>query len=887
MDTTDATPIDPRTPSSRRFVWPLVALGVAAAIIAGLLLTRPAAPPTAAEHAAPSSEAPAEPYDPAEISGQLSFVVDQTLVPTVAEVAGVHEGDAPRPTARFVDSSGQPADLVLNELMIATSDRAALDAFVARWSASIVDEMPPTDEGIVDYLVRLDPSAVDPTRGPDALLELEPHQPGEMRFGDEAALRLIALAAIDARDHGLAIMPNWLEQASTIEDGTSIEAEDAGERNAFNWSYLRDGGTLDIGVAPAWQLLNSHGKLDDERVRIMIVDGGFYPNPDFPDVAKIRKGEWHEKNAMTCTGGNLCPWHGSDVTLAAMGKLDNEYGAAGPAGPVAELVALVADTDSFTRLKKVREVAGEEKPDIVNMSYGTGVTAFRGIAADTYDRNFDKVRKGGATLFASAGNDGIDVDSRACIGKHCYETLLVVPCESTHVICVGGTKTSSTWKADGSNFGGRPGTTSVELWAPYCMRVMNDAGDPFYETETKTSCGTSFSSPFVAGIAGLLKAADPSLSHSQIRDVLAGTAHRGGVHFDHLIAPDWQRRVDALAAVERVLGASPARPTVTIDSPDDGRFFSLDHWFDLRSTATSFAGGPLPVAWTSSIDGNLGVTDLSGDLTIPPLSPGTHVLSAWVADTVGQSAIDQVTIEVGNTPPTVDIVTPADGDSLYEGQSLLLAGFTQDLDHYGPLPDEAVRWEVRKVAGGALVFEGTGHIAEVPGTAVQPGELAVRFVADDDGIVVEDQVKVDVLAVPLGEHAPTAYILEPTVGTELGTGGGKVEVRLHGSAYDPGNGWLSGTRFRWTARSQAGTKVDLCTGSSFPGGGEAGGIGGVVVLNDCSDVVVQLGLDPAVGDAGGDGLIDPTVWTITLEVQDSAGLPDTEVTTVTISLHVA
>ncbi len=879
--TSAAIPSSP-SPTRRRASRAVAAVLAVALVATAILILRPSPGSQAGPVVAPEPDT-TEPYDPAEVEGQLSFTVDPSLVPAVADVAGVHEGDAPRPTARLVDSSGHASDLVLDELLVSTADRGALDAFLARWSATLVDEMPATDGGVVDYLVRLDPRSFDPSGGPDALLALEPHQPGQMRFGDDAALRLVALAAVDADEHGLAIMPNWLEEPDSIADGTTTEAYDAGDRNAFNWSYMKAGGVLDIGVAPAWQLLESQGRLD-ERVRIMIVDGGFYPNHDFPDEQKIRKGEWRKKNAMNCTGGSLCPWHGSDVTLAAMGKLDNEYGTAGPAGPVAELVALVADTDSYTRLKKVREVAGEEKPDIVNMSFGTGVTAFRGIAEDTYNRNYDDVRKGGATLFAAAGNDGIDVDSRACIGKHCYETLLVVPCESKHVICVGGTKTSSTWKADGSNFGGRPGTGSVELWAPYCMRVMNDAGDPFYETETKTSCGTSFSSPFVAGIAALLKAADPGLSHGEIREVLADTAHRGGVHFDHLIATDWQRRVNALAAVEAVLGVSPAKPTVSIDAPGDGEFYALDHWFDLRATATSFAGGPLPVVWTSNIDGDLGTTGLDGDLTVAPLSPGTHVISALVADTLGQAAMDQVTIEVGNTPPTVDIVTPTDGDSLYEGQSLQLVGFTQDLDHYGPLPDESVRWEVRKVVGGALVFEGTGHVAAVPDVDVTAGDLAVRFVADDDGIVVEDQVVVEVLPVPEGEHVPSAIIVEPTVGTERGTGGGKVDVRLRGMGYDLGYGDLPGTRFRWTARSQAGTELVLCTGSSLPGGG--GGGGGFVALTDCSDVVVQLGLDPNVGDAGGDGLMDPTVWTITLEVVDLAGLSDTDVTTVEIYLAV-
>jgi hypothetical protein len=821
------------------------------------------------------------PYDPSEVLGQLTFAVDPSLQPALAEVDGLVDGDAPRSVARLQDSDGSVSDLVVDEVLVSAGERASAEAFAARWNGAIIDVIAPTnDTEATDYLVRIDPSAVDAARGPDALLTLEPHQPGEMRFGSDRALRLIAVAAIESAEHGLAISPNWIAEGASLEDGSVIEAYDAPNRNALEWSYMRDGGEQDIGVAPALQFLASEGKLDNERVRIMINDGGFYDNPDFPAVKVLRKAQWGDVGLMKCTGGALCPWHGSQVTMTAMGQLDNEYGVAGPAGPVAELVAVQASADSYKRLKTLRDMVDEHRPDIVNMSYGTGVTVFRSAASDTYDRNYKDMTNRGALLVAAAGNDGRDIDSRACIGKYCYETLLMVPCESTHVLCVGGMKTNSTWKADGSNFGSRPGSTSVQLYAPFCVRVLNDPGDPFYEKETKNSCGTSFSSPFVAGVAGLLKAAEPSLSPGQLREILLSTAHHGGVHFEHVVPADGQLRLDAMAAVERVLGSTPAAPDIRIDSPADGSSFPKHHWFELEATATSFAGGPLPVHWHSSLDGELGTSDLSGDIDVPQLSEGDHVLTATATDLAGQTSEHWSVISVRDTPPTVKIGGGLDGNSFYDGNTVDLFGMTQDLEYYGPLPDDHVRWEVRR--NGSLVHEAEGHIAAIPGYKMTPGSYEVTFIGEDNGHVVEDHASFTVKALPLGEDPPQVYIDDPVSGAVYGVSGAhKAQVHLVGSAHDPQDGWLSGTRFRWTATSQAGTTIVLCEGSNLGGGGGQQ----FVVEKDCSDIDVELDIDPAVADLS-DNLYDPTLWTITLTAYDSSGIDNQASVAITVQVMV-
>jgi hypothetical protein len=73
----------------------------------------------------------------------------------------------------------------------------------------------------------------------------------------------------------------------------------------------------------------------------------------------------------------------------------------------------------------------------------------------------------------------------------------------------------------------------------------------------------------------------------------------------------------------------------------------------------------------------------------------------------------------------------------------------------------------------------------------------------------------------------------------------------------------------------------LCASSALSDGGGPGPI--FTVAKDCREVDTTLGLDPAVSAQVGPS---PTVWTVTLEVFDSAGLTDEDSVSVTVELAV-
>jgi serine protease len=377
----------------------------------------------------------------------------------------------------------------------------------------------------------------------------------------------------------------------------------------------------------------------------------------------------------------------------------------------------------------------------------------------------------------------------------------------------------------------------------------------FLDFTTKWVHGTSFASPFVAGIGALVKAADPSLGPDEIREILNETANDG-------VPGQWitgsQRRVDALAAVARALGVDLDAPEIEITSPTNGKQYGVSSWLQLKGTAIDYRGVRLPITWVSSLDGQLGKQVAT--VSLGELSLGTHRLTATATDPLGQETTEQITFEVIRRPVEITISSPADGATVEEGDPLVLAAGTTDPDDfYQQLADDEVGWEIRAANGGNAVYAKSGHDRVVDTASLVPGDYTVTFIATAHGTAVSDSRSITIEALPPDVTKPVVTIDSPADGTVLGTGGSPVELELSGSAVDAEDGVLSGTRFRWFAKAGDKTVV-LCTGSSFKAAA-GGGIGGVQgAAKDCSDVTVELDVSP---EAPG----DPT-WQIWLEARD-------------------
>ncbi|MFF3853636.1 S8 family serine peptidase [Micromonospora sp. NPDC002575] len=819
------------TRSARRpaAVRRILATAVATALAGGLVTTTSVDAVTAAP--APASVV----VPPGSTSGEpLAFRVDPGLAPPRLPIDPVGRLGTDRELGVVAGPDGSPAGLVLDEVMVRVADQAELDAFLTRWGGQVLDSFAPDGQG-QDHLVRVDADRADPARLVDDLRAAEPGQSGTYRVGDERALRLLALAAAEWRA-GTELVLDWLVEPTGIADGEVYEAPDI-TNNVFDWMFMEYGGAMDIGVAPAWQLLEAKGKLT-KQVKYLVQDGGFQSNPDFPNKVSLHSVQWGETNTNDCTGGTPCPWHATDVVLAAMGRVDNGYGTAGPAGPVVdELVAVRNGIDYWTVLRRLEKAAEASHPDVVNLSFTRDVNLGKSWASKWTDRRMKHVRDTGALIVSSAGNDTANVDG----------DTLYVPCESTHVMCVGGMKTDAT-VGNKSNFGTSDLTTSVEIYGPVCVMGLKDPGNPAVNETHSQFCGTSAAAPFVGGVAALVMAADPSLTAAQVRDILNDTANVGGLGAK---VTGSQRRVNALAAVAKALGVKVDKPAVSISAPTTGQHVGVGQSVDLWGTATDFLGKQLPITWISSRDGVLGH---ESQTFVPSLSAGAHVITAKATDGLGRTGSATVTVTVVDSPTTAAIISPPVGLTLAPGQSVSLVGTSHDPDAFGPVPDAEASWTVRR--GGTVVHQQTGHQALLPAGKVTAGSYTATFTAGG----ASAQRSFTVTALLAGQNRPTATITKPAAALNLSAIDGKPKtVAFAGTATDVEDGAVAGTRYRWTAYGDGGVKKVLCQGSAVPTGGP---VDDIVLPKSCASFSGELGLSKG----------NVTTWSVWLEVFDSTGL---------------
>ncbi len=828
-------------------------LGVLIALILNTLST-----PAGAQTSGPPSRPGGTPTDhdgPAgdhesllERYGPLRFVVDPSLVPRTPTIEPVDGTRDSRQVGAMSFPDGTTAELVIDHVVLVTKSDAEGDAFLGRWSGTVLESDRADSEGQM-HMVKVDPSAADVAALPASLLAIEPEQVGEHKVGDPRVLKLLALVAQEAAA-GTTVTVSWMAESDGIGDGQVFEGAEVPEpKNVFDWPYMNIGSPQDIGVARAWQLLQAEGKLG-ANVRVLVNDGGFIPNADSAKKWTIDYMEFNESNPMTCTKGAKCPWHGTYVIAAAMAEVDNDFGVAGPAGPLAsDVIAVGNGGDAWTRFRRTARETEEHHARIVNMSWSHTAHFFKDAQANSTDRHLRHMNEAGALVFAAAGNHDRDVDDDA----------LILPCESSRVMCVGGMGWNSTLLADKSNYGTNDDSTSVDIYGPMCTWAIND---PSIATDTgiKQVCGTSIASPFVAGVAALVMAADPTLDYKQVEAILLQTAHFGG------LGGEWwsgsQLRVNAARAVATALHAGP---TVDITAPVDKSEHSILESYGFTADVADYHGDPLPLQWSSSISGQLGAPK-PGVLAWPNLPFGKHVITAKATDDFGDSTTDQITIEVVDEKALVDIVTPAKNASYPAGFAITLTGKTWDPDTSDPVPDNQAKWVIRRTGTKVPVLEAGGHQASLPAAKALAGNYVAEFTADGS----TDSHPFKVVAPAPGHAPPTVTITSPAQAVTLLADGLHAKLHVAGTATDKEDGAVPGTRFRWTATSKSGTKV-LCTGSAVPGNANTikdkqGKV------QDCSSVDVQLAVEDGTGT---------TIWSLTLEVFDSTnerGIDDVTVT---------
>jgi hypothetical protein len=550
----------------------------------------------------------------------MSVEVDPGIAPAVRHWGGDPSSPLARVTSNTkltgddLEESGDFTDFVANEVVFCPIDVDDLEHLLDQTGAVLVgsDEVPvqpgpnpvsrftEAQRAARCFTLKLDADALplqseflDVPRDTDRASVLPMHA----RVSSELGSKLLAFAAREQMK-GRAISANWVAYGAeapallhTIDerekpDGSGpVDVMSDGRYRAQWW----DGpGTSESGVAKAMQYLGAQGF--DNQVRVAVIDGGFYIQEvsttssgrpfdrilstglsDFRTDDALGRGvplqwDWVEGDAIVdgvngaaCTGGNPCPWHGRNNALVAAGWANNGFGQAGSGGLAG--VPILLNTDLKTgQIQGAIRMAADWGATVANLSFGFGcdnVFCEIGIAAINYEGAFNEAYEAGTFIVAAAGNNDVNNDESQ---KY--------PCGFTNVFCVGALENGRLKKISYSNYGnGR-----VDLFAPtnITMRVPSGPADSSrdvgpYSLVEGSAGGTSAASPFVAGVAAMMRALDSTLRPADVRRILRETAWGpevtedpssdcGESRTEPCTAEKVDRALNALEAIRRVAG---------------------------------------------------------------------------------------------------------------------------------------------------------------------------------------------------------------------------------------------------------------------------------------------------------------------------------------------
>lgn len=769
----------------------------------------------------------------------IQWIVDPSLRPLNTSLPGVDGGPA-RPIAALEGSSGgAKADFISNEIVVVSDDPSIPLQIAGRWRGVIASSHDPSGSGPAAdriYLLRLDPSGADTSKLSSDLAASSPGVQEALRFSSAAGAQLFAVAAAE-RTRGFDIGVNFVHPGQTLLDEHTHEADigpggfnvpsSSFVGDAFDWNYLATNTAQDIGVTDAWMLLERGGRFDN-KTKIGIHDQGFKSDADFPTGGTISSDG--RPGTSNCSGGSPCPWHGTSVVHAAMAVLDNDYGVAGPAGPVGIPIASYRAGDSYYGSVELAHLA-TLGAKIINMSYAGEVPA-AGVPFTRFSELATATLAGfGVLLIAAAGNEDKDVDATDCLVV-CWEEEAVGPCENVGVVCVGALAMNSRLRAGYSNWG----QEDVDIFAPGTILAGPDPAATAQRTDGATDyaqpvSGTSVAAPFLAGVAALVRAANPALSGSEIWSIIRRTAHEGA----SLVV---ERYVDASAAVRAALPAM-----IRIESPRYGQHFARGVSVPFSAFVWEGSKGSPTVQWTSHVDGVIGSGSSFGT---PSLSFGRHEITARATFPDGTVKDDWIAIFIDNTAPTVEILQPADGATVFRSQIIRFEGKSTDINNLetgSRLADHQVEWQV---LGSPTPFA-EGHSVRAR-LNLLVGVHTIIFRGTDGEFTAEDTIQIHVIDDP-DNMPPEAEIIDPDEGAVFLADRYDEErsqyyalVSVQGRATDREDDQLSATGFVWWI--------------------QADGSSAYTSYQDLAAFEARLYLPPGRQELG---------YTITLSVRDSAG----------------
>jgi len=492
------------------------------------------------------------------------------------------------------------------------------------------------------------------------------------------------------------------------------------------------------------------------RVKVAVLDTGVdCTHPDFmnaggtsTDSAKGGQLAWASSEALFATtiSSPACPWeddngHGTLTAGAVAAATNNAAGVASLGFPLQLVVIKVIDS------------TGQSPDDVVAEGIEAAVSAgaqviSMSLAGDGYSQTLqsaiDFAWQHNVLVVAAAGNNG--------------GSTLTYPGDANHVLTVAATDTNNQ-SAGFSNYG-----TWVKIAAP---GVNIETTFPTYSniygsTNYGQASGTSMATSFVSALAGLLYAANPSLSAAAVAERIQQTAQTPNAGWDQYIGYGLINAAAALAGTpgSATLGSLTGQVVDGSNNPIAGAAVSAGN--------QSFTTVTDPTTGTST-----------GLFRIANLAPGTYSI------TVSATGYTSVTI-----------------------QSAVVAG----VDTMLTIPMGIALGEVT----GTVSYNGIGiGGAVVEAVAGNPGQILGTTLTNSAGVYT--------LYLPAGTYTFLAsapnYVNTSSASQTVGTSAVTVNLAM------PASGNITGTVTDLNGAAVAGAHINFVS-NSYSGGAFTGVNGG-------------------------------------------------------------
>jgi subtilase family protein/Big-like domain-containing protein/fervidolysin-like protein len=407
-----------------------------------------------------------------------------------------------------------------------------------------------------------------------------------------------------------------------------------------NDPYFYNQPLSEISVPSAWDTTTG-----SSAVVIAFVDTGV--DSTHEDLASKIVSGWNvfNNNSDTSDAGN---GHGTWSAGTAAEISNNGLGAAGVCWNCRIMPVRVSDSTGWASMSNIASGitwAADHGARIVNIGFGVDNDPTV-MAAAQY------LQSRGGLAIAASGNDGLVSSSP----------------DNPYIITVSaiGPFGVPSYANTGSN---------LDLIAPACNWVATPPGKYY----SYSACGTSISSAFVAGVAGLIASWKPNFSPADIRRALQQTADdKGAAGWDSTTG--WGE-VNAARALAYQPANDVTPPGVNITSP--GNASTVAGTISITAVATDNIGVTsvaISAAGTSLCVSSAAPYSCSWNTTLVA-NGGPYVVTATARDAAGNTASASISVSVNNTtadttPPTININSPANGSTI--GATISISALASD-----------------------------------------------------------------------------------------------------------------------------------------------------------------------------------------------------------------